>query len=235
MLYGLDLFSGIGCLSEALKPWVQVSAYCEIDRDARQVLLARMQSGDIDYAPIWDDVRTLTGEHIGRPDIILGGFPCQDLSFAGNGAGLAGKRSGLFYEITRLAQETQPAFIFLENVGAIRTRGLDVAIEELARIGYECRWVTLSAQAVGAPHKRERWFCLAYANGQRELQQKGPIESFGRRADNGYPQAWLSATDEGISLLVNGTPASMVDQKLIGNAVVVEQARVAFKYLAGLE
>ena len=179
MLNGLDLFSGIGGISIALKPWVRTVAYCEQDRFAQGVLLSRMQSGDLDRAPIWDDVRTLRGELVSGIDIIFGGFPCQDISVAGNGRGLGGERSGLFFEVLRLAEEIKPKFIFLENVPAIRTRGLNIVAESLASIGYDCRWDIISASEVGAPHIRKRWFLLAYANGsslrkqQRRTKWKG--------------------------------------------------------------
>lgn len=165
-LNGLDLFSGIGGLSKALEPWVETIAYCERDEYAQSVLLSRMLSGDLDAAPIWDDVTTLKGNMLPRVDIIFGGFPCQDISVAGRGAGLAGERSGLFFEIMRLAEEIKPTFIFLENVPAIRTRGASRVGKELADRGYDCRWHTLSAQEVGANHKRDRWFLLA-ANAER--------------------------------------------------------------------
>ena len=164
---GLDLFSGIGGIGIALEPWVRTVAYCERDRYAQGVLLSRMQSGDIDKAPIWDDVTTLRGDMLPKVDIIFGGFPCQDLSVAGLGKGLDGERSGLFYEIVRLTKEIKPVFVFLENVPAIRTRGLDVVLKEFTALGYDCRWTTISAASVGAPHKRERWFLLAYSGGTR--------------------------------------------------------------------
>jgi len=163
MLNGLDLFSGIGGITFALSEWVKPIAYCEQDRYAQGVLLSRMASGDIRKAPIWDDVRTLHRRALPcEVDIIYGGFPCQDISVAGHGEGLAGERSGLFFEIVRLAQEIKPSFIFLENVPAIRTRGLDRVIQELTQVGYDCRWTMLSAADVGANHKRERWFLLAH-------------------------------------------------------------------------
>ena len=161
MLNGLDLFSGIGGISLALKPWVRTIAYCERDRYAQSVLMSRMVSGDLDRAPIWDDVTTLRGEMLPSIDIIFGGFPCQDISVAGNSKGLDGERSGLFFEIIRLVRECRPSFVFLENVPAIRTRGLSRVIKEFSDCRYECRWTSLSAQEVGAPHKRERWFLLA--------------------------------------------------------------------------
>ncbi len=165
MLNGLDLFSGIGGLTLALRPWVRPVAYCEIDRVARAVLLTRMQSGDLPGAPIWDDVCSLTRSHLPLVDIVYGGFPCQDISVAGNGVGLAGERSGLFFEIARLVGEIRPPFVFLENVPAIRSRGADVVVGRLAELGYDCRWGVLSAFDVGAPHKRERWWLLAHGHG----------------------------------------------------------------------
>lgn len=171
-MYGLDLFSGIGGIGIALEPWVRTVAYCERDRYAQGVLLSRMRSGDIDRAPIWDDITTLRGEMLPRIDIIFGGFPCQDLSVAGRGAGLAGERSGLFFEIVRLIKECGPRFVFLENVPAIRSRGLHTVLQELTALGYDCRWTTLSAAAVGAPHKRDRWFLLAHSNSLRKLSEQ---------------------------------------------------------------
>lgn len=170
---GLDLFSGIGGISIALEPWVRTIAYCEQDRFAQSVLLSRMSEGKLHKAPIWDDVQTLTGEMLPAVDIIFGGFPCQDLSVAGLGKGLAGKRSGLFFEIIRLTKETRAPFVFLENVPAIRTRGLREVIRTFTEIGYDCRWTCISAASVGAPHKRERWFLLAHANSAKLREQQG--------------------------------------------------------------
>jgi len=167
---GLDLFSGIGGNTLALRDYIKTVAYCEADRHAQSVLLSRMGDGSIEPAPIWDDVTTLSGPMFDHPiDIIIGGFPCQDISVAGNGSGLDGKRSGLVFEIFRLVGEIKPAFVFLENVSAIRTRGGERVVKELAGLGYDCRWDMLSAFDVGAPHKRERWFLLGYANGGRQV------------------------------------------------------------------
>lgn len=203
---GLDLFSGIGGIGIALEPWVRTVAYCERDRYAQGVLLSRMRSGDVDVAPIWDDVCSLRGSMLPRIDIIFGGFPCQDLSVAGAGKGLAGERSGLFFEIVRLARECEPRFIFLENVPAIRTRGGERVVKELAKIGYDCRWTTLSAAAVGAPHKRDRWFLLAHTKRQRlskgadefrnGVERRAPV-SFG----NSNPSSRIVAHANGVRQL----------------------------------
>lgn len=163
MLNGLDLFSGIGGISLALSPWVRPVAYCECDKYAQAVLLSQISRGTLPIAPIWDDIRTLTKNDISGIDIIYGGFPCQDISVAGHGKGLEGERSGLFFEICRLAKELKPTFLFLENVSAITGRGLDVVGKEISEMGYDCRWCCLSAAEVGANHRRERWWLLAHA------------------------------------------------------------------------
>ena len=161
----------------ALSEYVRPIAYCEIDRYCQGILLSRMGDGNIQTAPIWDDVRTLGTESGNFPtsfiDIIYGGFPCQDISVAGNGAGLEGKRSGLFFEIMRLAEEIKPKFIFLENVPAITTRGGLQVVREIAEMGYDCRWCHVSAAEVGARHKRERWFLLGYAKHDGSSAGKG--------------------------------------------------------------
>ena len=148
----------------ALSGWARTIAYCEIDPYCQKVLLSRMADGSLDNAPIWDNINTLQGgQFTGLVDIIFGGFPCQDISVAGNGKGLAGERSGLFYQIVRLCREIKPRFIFLENVPAITTRGGTEVVREIAAMGYDCRWIIISAASVGALHRRDRWFLLAHA------------------------------------------------------------------------
>lgn len=177
LLNGLDLFSGIGGITLALAPWVKPVAYCENERYAQAVLLSRIADGHLPAAPIWDDVRTLRACYLpAPPDIIYGGFPCQDISAAGLGAGLEGKRSGLFFELLRLVDECKPGWLFLENVAAIRTRGAERVVGSLASRGYDCRWRPLRASDVGAPHERNRWWLLAYKSDtdrERELRQSG--------------------------------------------------------------
>lgn len=198
---GLDLFSGIGGITLALAPWVRPVAYCENERYAQAVLLSRMLARDLPDAPIWDDVRTLDACSIPIPvDIVYGGFPCQDISVAGNGTGLAGERSGLYFEVERLVKELTPTFVFLENVPAIRTRGAERVVKGLASLGYDCRWTTLSAAQIGANHKRERWWLLGFrrapvanADSVRELQSSRVIENIGQRVS--YSGAPLPHTD----------------------------------------
>lgn len=180
MLNGLDLFSGIGNATLALSPWVRPVAYCEKDGFANAVLLSRMADQVLPEAPIWDDVTTLSKADwpwwFGAPDIIYGGFPCQDISSAGHRAGLAGERSGLFFEVVRLVGEFRPRFVFLENVADVTARGLDRIAAEFSALRYDCRWGMLSAFDVGAPHERERWFLLAHAQSDGVEKQRIPTE-----------------------------------------------------------
>jgi DNA (cytosine-5)-methyltransferase 1 len=212
---GLDLFSGIGGLSIALKPWVQTVAYCEQNRYAQAVLLSQMQSGHLDRAPIWDNIETLRGKMLPKIEIIFGGFPCQDISVAGTGKGLAGKRSGLFFEIIRLVKELSPRFVFLENVPAIRTRGLSTVINEFASIGYDSRWTCLSAASVGAPHKRDRWFCLAAHAERIELwnKQRRSSGTCGSRAheprNNGEKESLADSDSSRLEKWLNGNSGQL--------------------------
>lgn len=170
-----------------------------------------MESKDITRAPIWDDVRTLNGSVLQNLkgekkdheiDIITGGFPCQDISIAGAGAGLEGMRSGLFFEIIRLVSELRPQFVFLENVPAITVRGLDRVLMEFTALGFDCRWTIVSAAEVGAPHLRERWFLLATdSNSERfwnqwQWSQKGQTETNSISRNNGAKKPLANSEGE---------------------------------------
>lgn len=231
---GLDLFSGIGGLGLALSNWVKPVVYCENNRHCQAVLLSRMSAGDLDVGPIWDDVRTLGGRALAHVpiEIIYGGFPCQDISSAGLGHGLEGKRSGLVFEIFRLAKEIKPTFIFLENVSAIRTRGGERVVKELAALGYDCRWDMLSAFDVGAPHKRDRWFLLANARGWGRTARM-EIEKQERKSEARGNCRWT--TEPIVARVANGVRHRVDRIKGLGNAVVPAQAREAFMRLMGIE
>ena len=173
----LSLFSGVGGLDLGIQlavPGARVLGYVERDAYAATVLLARMEDSSLEEAPVFiGDICNLRGSQlppVGSIDIICGGFPCQDISVAGKGAGIGGKRSGLWSEIVRLADEIRPRYLFLENVSAITSRGLDVVLADLAEGGFDAEWLCLRASDVGAPHWRERWFCLAYQRGYRWQQ-----------------------------------------------------------------
>src|SRR5690348_7144513 len=116
----LDLFSGIGGFSLGLERTggFETVAFCEIDPFCRRVLAKHWPN-----VPCFEDVTTLRGESVGPVDAICGGFPCQDISYAGNGAGLAGARSGLWFEYARLIRELGPKLVLVENVAALLSRG----------------------------------------------------------------------------------------------------------------
>lgn len=206
MLNGLDLFSGIGGLSIALNEWVRPIAYCEIDHYCQGVLLSRQRDKSICHAPIWDDIRTLVGGYFhGVVDIIYGGFPCQDISVAGHGKGLAGERSGLFFEIIRLAKEIKPKFLFLENVPAITSRGGIEIVRTITEMGYDCRWCVISAASVGALHLRERWFLLGYAKyyGRDGSEERGSSKASIYSCEEGKNQTCESKGTGSSSMLAS--------------------------------
>ncbi|RLA39738.1 MAG: hypothetical protein DRR06_18650, partial [Gammaproteobacteria bacterium] len=180
-IWGLDLgvsraLSHLGVESEHV-------VLCEGEAFAARVCAARMESGEVHRAPIWSDVRTLGSLGI-EVDMLVGGFPCQDISTAGKGAGLDGERSGLFFAMLDAAVQMGCGYLFLENVSAIATRGLDRVLGSLAEAGFDAEWCYLRASDVGAPHKRERWFCLAYSQrGAGARLSRGGVE--GRRAPEG--------------------------------------------------
>ena len=105
-------------------------------------------------------------------DILCGGFPCQDISLAGKGEGLNGKKSGLWWEMHRIISELRPRIAVMENVPAITFRGLDSVLGSLSEIGYDAEWCIISARDFGAPHLRKRWFCVAYPNSERSRQTR---------------------------------------------------------------
>jgi DNA (cytosine-5)-methyltransferase 1 len=107
------------------------------------------------------DISTIDWSQVERPDILTGGFPCQDISYAGKGAGLAGKRSGLWYEYARAIRELGPRYVIVENVRALFTRGFDAVLGTLADLGYDAEWSMYGAADVGAPHRRQRVWILA--------------------------------------------------------------------------
>jgi DNA (cytosine-5)-methyltransferase 1 len=204
-----------------------------------------MADKSIYNSPIWDDIRTLQGsDFVGVCDIIYGGFPCQDISIAGLGKGLEGKRSGLFFEIMRLAEEIQPKFIFLENVPAITCRGGISISRKITEMGYDCRWCVISASSVGALHKRERFFLLAHSNSQsgwkankrtisNQKEQEAWVRSGGSYWRSGQKSYWKENKHPLLGM-DNGLPYELDRAKALGNAVVLQQAQEAFEILMGL-
>jgi DNA (cytosine-5)-methyltransferase 1 len=169
----LDLFSGIGGFSLGLERSgnFETVAFCEIEPYPRAVLKKHWPN-----VKVYEDVKELSRERLEADglgiDAICGGFPCQDISTAGRGAGLEGERSGLWFEFHRLIKEIKPQVAIIENVSALRSRGLDQVLRSLAEIGYDAEWHCIPASAVGAPHRRDRIWILAYPN-EAQCQREG--------------------------------------------------------------
>ena len=161
----LALFAGAGggILGGTLLGW-RTRCAVELDAYARSVLLARQADGCLPRFPIWDDVSTFDGlPWRGHIDVISGGFPCQDISAAGKGAGISGARSGLWGEMARIIGEVRPRYVFVENSPLLVSRGLATVLGDLAEMGLDARWCVLGAHHVGAPHKRDRIWILAHS------------------------------------------------------------------------
>lgn len=145
----------------------------ECEEYARKILLCRQADGILPYFPIWDDVKTFRADNpecteyieglrrIRSKLCIAGGFPCQDLSIAGKGAGLEGERSGLWYEMQRIIGEIQPRYIFVENSPMLIVRGIDRVLEGISQMGFSARWGVVGADDAGAPHVRKRFWLWA--------------------------------------------------------------------------
>lgn len=164
----IDVFSGIGGISLALHDVVETVQYCEINQFCTDILEARMADGRLDRAPIHDDIRTLRSDcSPAAPEMIMGGFPCQDISTLGQQRGIAdGERSSLFNEIMRIVDECPTIrVIFLENVQNIIKCGMKEVVTECVQRGFSLQWLVRSAGEMGAPHVRNRWFCLGVRSG----------------------------------------------------------------------
>ena len=160
----LALFAGAGggLLGGHLLGWRTVCAV-EWDAYAASILVARQNDGCLPSFPIWDDVQTFDGRPWrGIVDVISGGFPCQDISSAGRGAGIDGERSGMWKHMARIIGEVRPKFVFVENSPLLVSRGLARVLGDLTEMGYDAKWGVLGAHHVGAPHKRQRVWIVAY-------------------------------------------------------------------------
>jgi DNA (cytosine-5)-methyltransferase 1 len=235
------LFAGAGggILADVLLGHNPVGA-CEIEPYPRNVLLARQRDRILPNFPIWDDVATLDGNPWrGSVDVLCGGFPCQDISAAGKGAGITGERSSLWKEYARLVGEMRPRFVFAENSPLLRTRGLSVVLRDLAALGYDARWGVLGAGAIGAPHKRDRMWVLAYTTMQGHSRRL-PVRKTAKQPTHGIgykDRAWNTSRKEMLaeSLLfgkTHGVDKRLDRLKAIGNGQVPQVAATAFNILS---
>jgi DNA (cytosine-5)-methyltransferase 1 len=160
----LALFAGAGggILGGKLLGWRTICAVEWMPYPA-SILCARQNDKALESFPIWDDVQTFDGRPWrGIVDVISGGFPCQDISVAGKGAGIEGERSSMWGHMARIIDEVRPRFVFVENSPMLVSRGLDKVLGDLTQIGYDARWTIMGASDVGAPHQRKRFWMVAH-------------------------------------------------------------------------
>ncbi len=163
----LDLFSGIGGFAYATQLaglTFQHHYYSEIEDYAIKVYRKNFPQ-----AQPAGDIRRLDTSKLPQGDwFVTGGFPCQDISEAGRQQGLSGQRSGLWWDMHRVLRDLQPRAAIIENVSALRYKGLDRVLCGLAEIGYDAEWEVITAASVGAPHVRERLWIVAYPDSHRQ-------------------------------------------------------------------
>jgi len=164
-------FSGIGGFELGLERAIpNLKTVWQIEKDpfCRRVLTKHWPD-----VPKFDDITQTDPRTLPRPDILCGGFPCQDLSTAGKMAGLGGKKSGLWYNLLEYISVLRSSIIILENVPNVVNLGLPEICGAMAKIGYDMQWGIVSASSMGAPHLRRRWFAVAYPNSEHlRIQQK---------------------------------------------------------------
>jgi DNA (cytosine-5)-methyltransferase 1 len=193
----IDTFSGIGGFSLAADWLGGIETVQFVEREPYCQRILRKHWPDV---PIHDDICTFNPAP-GSTDIVCGGFPCQDISTAGKQAGIKeGTRSGLFYELMRIVRLVGPRYVVLENVAAITSNGLDAVLGTLAEAGFDAEWACIPAADVGACHRRDRWWCVAYATGARHGVSEGCViggiqadaESSGKGSDAPHSPHLLS-------------------------------------------
>ena len=224
----LALFAGAGggILAGKLLGW-QIICAVENDPYAAGVLCARQNDGSLPPFPIWDDVCTFDGRPWrGRVEVISGGFPCQDISVAGEGEGIDGERSGLWGEFARIIGEVRPRFVFVENSPALTARGLGEVLGDLAEMGFDAEHGVLGAHHAGSPQRRDRIWIVGVADPERErlegLRDAGESEE--REPRDGCPPGdAVEAMSELRGLLVRETSDARARLRLpSGRGVVGE-------------
>ena len=195
MLNVLDLFSGIGGFSYGLEKTghFQTVGFCENDPKPVMVLNKHWPNVPV-FGNIQDLNATVLHEHNIYPDLLCGGFPCQDISASSHTReGLKGERSGLWYEYKRLINDVRPRFAIIENVAMLQSRGLDQILYDLAEIGYDATWTMFDSQYFGTPQRRRRFYILACRDGIPI--DCDPFDCAGRSGQDGSEQ--ISLIEEG--------------------------------------
>jgi DNA (cytosine-5)-methyltransferase 1 len=227
----LALFAGAGggILGGKLLGWRTV---CAVEWEAypASVLCARQNDGLLESFPIWDDVQTFDGKPWrGIVDVVSGGFPCQDISAAGKGAGIDGERSGMWKQMARIISEVRPSYVYVENSPMLTRRGIGTVLGDLASMGFDAEWGVFSAAQVGAKHKRERIWIVAHSNNSiwgGELRRIGGIQKRIKEWNS------HSSFDQPEPIRMVDGVASRVDRlKAIGNGQVPLCAATAWELL----
>lgn len=216
-----SLFSGAGLCDLGLQ-WAgfEHQWFCEIDPFCRSILARHWPD-----TPLYNDVRTLKGSELPPVDVLCGGFPCQDVSQGGKHAGIReGTRSGLWLEYARLIGEIRPRYAIIENVRGLLARGIEIVLQDLASLGYDAEWEVLSASALGAPHRRERVFVVAFPHGDGpdpEHRLLSPLQRIVGEVDQPFGVlAWLGIRIVGQSrkAVRDAYPGPVIYRVVDGNA-----------------
>lgn len=226
MKYG-SVFTGIGGLDLGFdKAGAECLWQCEIAEYPSLILQHRFGVKNL------GDITKVNWEEVERPDIICGGFPCQDISQAGLRKGIDGDKSRLWYEYLRAICCLRPEHVVVENVSALLVRGLDTVLKDLARIGYDAEWGVLSSAGVGKNHKRRRVFIYAYPNSGNTAKEWVTMGRCGRLTSSfNASKAHVvsrnqTAQEPGIYRVANGVPHQMDRLRCLGNSV---DPQVAYK------
>ena len=163
-----SLFAGIGGFDIAAR-WMgwETAWYSEIDPYCCAVMAKHFPE-----AKSLGDITQVDWSTVERPDLLCGGFPCQDVSSAGRRVGIRGERSGLWREYVRAIRDLRPRYVVVENTPGLLDRGMGVVLGDLAELGYDAEWRVLSAAAVGAPHLRERVWIISYPQHQPDATER---------------------------------------------------------------
>ncbi len=212
----LSLFAGIGGFDLGLERTggFETVAFCEIEPFAVSILKQHWPE-----VPIYGDVAQLTAQRLRAdgivPNVIVGGFPCQDISLAGRMSGIDGAKSGLWEEFRRLIAELRPRLVVIENSPVLRSRGLEAMLGQFVALGYDAEWHCIPLNALGAPHRRDRIWIVAYPAGERDGLP--PLE-ISAGWDKLKHRAWWD-TEPALGRVVDAVSAEPHRLAKLGNAV----------------